>query len=348
MTRSFLLAFTTLCFLATFIVDTSPAYSQELLLELPSSSTRTSPTNALKILSPNEISDLYRESPSSNAPTAAPNALPQKTEKTATPVTKQDSFSQLIQDLATENLDQSPDRFDINTIWSRKSAMLLPAEVKTFNAAIRRHLRLKNQPVIAVEAQDPEAVVAEAVPAGRYPFIALCSIMYAGPDNWAAWVNGKRYTPLKTESLAGITVERVTKDTISMRWRQAATSQTTTTQDNGYGIQETVTKVSGPTADSLPENIEKVDDRTYIITLSSNQAFITQDFEIHEGRVATKRISEIYQQQLALKQAALDDLAGLSRSEAAEPDPFSIQEEKDKEDIAKLLEIYRNSETQNQ
>jgi len=348
MTRFFFTFSITLFALTSFLIKAPDSQAQEVLLELPGSSARTSPTEALEILSPNEISDLYKDNSLVEPPPPALEPVPeQKVKPVIKEPAKQDSFSKLLQDLESDTADQSPDSFDINNLWSRQSVMLLPAEVKTFNAAIRRYLKLKEQPVVIVEETEPEEEVVEdkTPPVGKYPFIALSSIMYVSPNNWAVWINGKRYTPMKTEPLAGITIESLTKNNVRLRWKRAIPSPQTSRNRN---TPEEVITEDFSKADSASGKIERIDGRTYIITLSPNQAFITQDFEIHEGRVANQRISEIYQEQIAIKHAELNDLNNPSKVEETRLDPIAIQEQKDKEDIAKLLELYRISESQNQ
>ncbi|GEM_PF-4608463 len=324
----------------SYFVTYSSAHSQEFLLELPGSSDRASPAQELEILSPDEISDLYKQ-PSAAVPFATPTPAPelQETKVASPPPVKKDSFTELLKDLEENDVDQSPDRFDINNIWSRQSTMLLPAEVKTFNAAIRRHLKLKNQPIIEVEPPETqEEQVAETEEAiGRYPFIALSSIIYKGANNWATWINGERYTPKQIAVLDGITVEKVTKNKVNLRWKKHQLSA-----DEKQLIElSAIEDVS-----SLPPEIKKVDDQTFIITLSPNQAFITRDFKIHEGRAATERIKQIRLEEIAFKQARSNRLSTLNDTPQRAPDPVAIQEGKDKEDIAKLLELYRNTQEQ--
>ena len=357
--------------ICTIICSSSAIAQQEqpLMLELPDEPaivTKSKPakdTN-LELLSPDELTKLYaNEGQTVNEPIAA---TPEKTvepviSETAikTPPTaeseKEDKkqYDTLQEELENETEDLSPGRFDINKIWSYQSVMLLPNEVKIFNTAISRYIKSLNAVPVTegnIEEYAPEET-AEAGPApilGDYPIITLDSIMYINKDNWSAWINGTRFTSQKTNELAGLSIDKISKHTIDIHWQKPSEIEVIPEEnsladvENPFVVKEEIIEIENEEPEKpLPDNVKRIDEENYIITLKPGQAFLTDDLEIHEGRVMNARISEIYQEQLSNRDAPASSNVATS-TETENPATVS-QAKRDEENIAKLLELYKES-----
>ena len=144
----------------------------------------------------------------------------------------------------------------------------------------------------------------------KYPFITLDSIMYINPNQWTVWINRKRYVPSSTEVLEGIKLASVSKNSATIHWKPLQTNTQTPKVEIekpfGEGVKMEFAgydeeKEEKAEKKTLPANVKEMQNGSYAITLSTNQAFIPEDFSIYEGRAASKRINSIYQAHLAQK-----------------------------------------------
>lgn len=267
------------------------------------------------------------------------------------PLETPDEYGELMDNLGVEEPAQPgeiPSDLGIKNVWNYPSMMLSPKEVKIFNAAILRYLRSKNK--IETQSVETTAAPTETGPAsGNYPFITLDSIMFINDANWIVWINRHKYTPQKDEVLAGIKVEEVKPESVTLRWRKpdGVDNEFESVGDVNAPMvivpgvnQEVLDAAATPkTPKPLPANVEKVDDKNYLITLSPNQAFITEDVDIYEGRAVNARIRQIYQ----ARQRAKEIQQQASTIPGAPPGAVDPAATAEQEDVAKLLELYQNS-----
>ena len=339
--------------------DTEAA-EPEILLELPGFSKNSQPNNpeigGLKLLSPHELQGLYTDTPSPNeasppetindtAPPAAPSETTEITPAVAPPpIEPVDSYAELVENLESESNDQTTEKYDINNVWSYRSLMLHPNESNLLSAAITRYLKSKNEPIVEVMVE-PEPIIneetgeiEEEMIVADYPFIYVNSIMYFSENNWAAWINGKKYSPEEDEVLPGLKLKSVTKSKVYIQWKRPENILQDSVNDMAYmdpadanfddpmagnptispnadimdappmpldeiapsATAEPITEVAEEEI-TLPDEVIDIGDDVYIVGLSPNQLLITETFAMHEGRVATKEIRRIYQKVQANK-----------------------------------------------
>ncbi len=267
---------------------------------------------------------------------------------------RQDNFEE---ELSSDSAVPAKGDVDINKIWSFKSVMLQPREVRIFNAALSRYQRsvaglapVANDEIV-IESDLQETFV-------NYPFITVDSIMYITPTNWAVWINKKRYSPSKTEALVGLKLISVSKNEATVEWTKPESSlelnqeiqidgnfdeaEANLSDDIMVEDSNTVNDLdNGP----LPANVMQLNNNTYRIRLSPNQAFITDDFSTQEGRVATLKIQEILSRYERKKQAEIAALAKESNVESTDTSSLDPEDLKAQQDIDTLLELYQNSNT---
>ena len=394
------------------------AQETEELLELPgfvsSSGDSDISVDGLKLLSADELQKLYQTQPEAeptvppvnitneSQPTTPENSaeteemqvveVPEQEEEPA----EEDSYATLIEDLQSENEDPNAEQFDINALWEKPSMMLRSNEITLFNSAVTRHIKslippdLPEPPPVVLSEETGEPVEPEAPP-GRYLFITLDTLIYRNKDDWAAWINGTKYTPEDREVLNGLKLKSLSKNQVHIHWtKHSGDILAPESSDVNMGMVGTgdpnamndpvmmagdpnmmAGEVANPEPDNaensetvtieeekeLPDNVYQIDDSNYIITLSPNQAFITYNFTMHEGRVVTKEIAALYQRYQAQKQqqqSSIEMEAGAGATPQDQPMVGadgeiidSVEQEaidsRDQENLAKLLELYKNS-----
>lgn len=357
----------------------SHAIAQEALLELPGleyGNQKSNDSQNLELLSPNEIDNLYNNNtsptnipPINDGDSTAPRINPQNplaAEPSAVPVPitpdvpaldNNASYSSLMNELENEENDNfsGDDEIDINQLWSGKSFMLSPQEVSVFNSALRRYQKSLEEPEIEVVETQEEVETVLPSDATYYPLIAIDSIMYINPSQWSVWINRKKYSPKSLETLPGISVTGVTKNTVSLKWNHHAYPKTENAeaaeQESSFfasnNVQQTTPPViTNPNALSRTEKeqmvkpyIQHIENTAYRVTLSANQALATDDFTLIEGRVVNAKIREIYQFNNTVQQQQ-----GTTTARILEPvSPEKIEEMKTEQDINQLLELYKGS-----
>ena len=355
----------------SIIISQAVLAQQSPLLELPNMQEPTpkisSENKELELLSPNEIYDLYDgQTPAAKTksvePTIANESIAEKEAKSI-----ESSYSRLVNELNDDSNEHDDDNqeYNIDKLWTHKSVMLLPNEVKIFNAALGRYAKSLLKPIFEAEVQEEEVeqvaaeVVTKPVSKIKYPFISLNSIMYKNPNEWAVWINRKRYFPYNREALDGIKVSSVSKNTATIIWKPVAAETENTANDINldnsldgsldegitleYEDDITQSQIDNTLIPStLPANVKEREDGSYAITLSSNQVFISDDFTTHEGHAATTRINNIYQAHLREKRQTADSTAKVTINSSAgiNTDPVEQQAQ---QDINQLLELYKES-----
>lgn len=348
------------------------AHAQQPLLELPdaqdANNKMSKPSTGLELLSKDELNKLYSAEKPKKQPEAAPPAriVNKSNELVVKPAQEEPpKYTTLQEELENDGDNLSSDGFDINKIWKHKPIMLMPNEVKVFNAAIARYKKslIEPEPVTTEQAGEGVAVIEEPkILVGNYPLITLDSIIYRNKDNWSAWINGTRFTPHKMEALAGLTIKSISKHKVDINWQKPPKTNKTAEGDSLADIEDPFATETGIEDNSepeiveeepekpLPDNVKEIDDNNYVITLQPGQAFITDDFTLHEGRVVTDKIAEIYRQQQQLKQEISSQAVGASgevEGAAQGSQESASQKERDEENVAKLLELYKKSGIEN-
>jgi hypothetical protein len=193
--------------------------------------------------------------------------------------------------------------FSLSNAWRLPSIMISTEELSTLNAATRSYLRslLPDEPV---EEEEEVAEEEEEIEIVEYPFITVDSIMYVDENNWASWINGTKFSPGNLRALPQLRLDKITPKSVTIEWEKPGAIQKEKleaisgeiTDDPGIRIStdgKVLTNSEARDDIILPGNVVELGGDRYLITLSSNQAFITEDFSMHEGRAVSKKIREL-------------------------------------------------------
>lgn len=161
--------------------------------------------------------------------------------------------------------------FPFSAMAEAASLLYTPAQMKVIAEALDAHRIQKNAPKPEPGGLEglfnpPQAEEAPAAPTEiQHPQFSLRTLVYYQPDEWAVWLNDKKFTP-ELRKIGDVTLLLAEKSFARFLWQPD--------MPDFY--------LTRPVGDDVRHHPTQ---KGYVFSLQMNQSFSAKDLSIHEGRL---------------------------------------------------------------
>lgn len=257
-----------------------------------------------------------------------------------------------VQTAAAQLAPTDPAKDIIQDGWKEGSLMFSAAELQKLREALLAPPSVPGTETATATPTGPgpapdvptDGSAPPATPVVDYAAFYVNSILYHGKDQWSVWMNGRKFFPGRDSPLERVTMEEVTDDRVSFRWKPA----------NRLKLPQEFDE----------KHVHLEADGTILITLATNQTLLTEKLMVLEGRALTREIRNLIAANTAKAQLASTPLATATPTAPAvsvengapaalapvTPPPAApppLPDNRERDNVDQLISKYREAEIKN-